>query len=137
MSKGIDKPNLLGFIQPNVNGELAKTFLLPPFSVFNAREGWWQDRKRAWVSLGIKSELGRATDIFGGEGEGGGSSAWIGSADRRRGEGGVGSEGWVGSKGKKKALDYAAPSGAAMPATDYSKSRARDDGKGRAVKPAD
>jgi hypothetical protein len=33
--------------------------MIPPFSVMNAREGWWQDRKRAWLALGIKSELGR------------------------------------------------------------------------------
>lgn len=38
---------------------LADRFGLPPFSVLNAREGWWQDRKRAWLDLGIKSELGR------------------------------------------------------------------------------
>lgn len=38
---------------------LADKFILPPFSVLNAREGWWQDRKRTWLSLGIKSELGR------------------------------------------------------------------------------
>jgi ParB-like chromosome segregation protein Spo0J len=41
------------------NGSLADRFLLPPFSVLNAREGWWQDRKRAWLAIGIKSELGR------------------------------------------------------------------------------
>lgn len=41
-------------------GKLAERFLIPPFSVLNAREGWWQDRKRAWISLGIKSELGRS-----------------------------------------------------------------------------
>ncbi len=40
-------------------GVLAARFLIPPFSVLNAREGWWQDRKRAWLALGIKSELGR------------------------------------------------------------------------------
>ena len=40
-------------------GSLAGKFLVPPFSVLNAREGWWQDRKRAWIALGIKSELGR------------------------------------------------------------------------------
>ena len=34
-------------------------FLLPPFTVLNARDGWWQDRKRAWIALGIQSELGR------------------------------------------------------------------------------
>jgi len=38
---------------------LAERFLVPPFSVLNAREGWWQDRKRAWLALGIKSEVGR------------------------------------------------------------------------------
>ena len=41
------------------NGKLSDRFMLPPFSVLNAREGWWQDRKRAWLALGIKSELGR------------------------------------------------------------------------------
>jgi len=41
------------------NGKLSDRFILPPFSVLNAREGWWQDRKRAWLALGIKSELGR------------------------------------------------------------------------------
>jgi ParB-like nuclease domain len=41
------------------NGGLAARFGVPPFSVLNAREGWWQDRKRAWIALGIQSELGR------------------------------------------------------------------------------
>ena len=40
-------------------GSLADRFMCPPFSVLNAREGWWQSRKRAWLALGIKSELGR------------------------------------------------------------------------------
>ena len=38
---------------------LADKFGIPPFSVLNAREGWWQNRKRAWLGLGIKSEIGR------------------------------------------------------------------------------
>ena len=38
---------------------LADKFGIAPFSVLNAREGWWQGRKRAWLGLGIKSELGR------------------------------------------------------------------------------
>ena len=45
------------------NASLAERFGLPPFSVLNAREGWWQDRKRAWLTLGIKSELGRGEDL--------------------------------------------------------------------------
>ena len=38
---------------------LADRFLIPPFSVLDARQGYWQDRKRAWLALGIESELGR------------------------------------------------------------------------------
>lgn len=40
-------------------GNMAREFLVPPFSVLNAREGWWQSRKRQWIALGIQSELGR------------------------------------------------------------------------------
>lgn len=43
----------------NGTGSLADRFGIPPFSVLNAREGWWQERKRTWVALGIQSELGR------------------------------------------------------------------------------
>jgi hypothetical protein len=45
--------------------KLADRFMIPPFSVFNAREGWWQDRKRAWIALGIRSELGRGENTLG------------------------------------------------------------------------
>ena len=45
-------------------GSLARRFGIPPFSVFNAREGWWQDRKRAWLSLGLKSDEGREKDLL-------------------------------------------------------------------------
>ena len=38
---------------------LAERFGVPPFSVLDARQGYWQDRKRAWLALGIQSELGR------------------------------------------------------------------------------
>ena len=46
-----------GEVKPT--GNLSDRFMIPPFSVLNAREGWWQDRKRAWLALGIKSEVGR------------------------------------------------------------------------------
>ena len=46
-------------IEPPSRGKIADEFLVPPFSVLNARDGWWQDRKRAWIALGIKGELGR------------------------------------------------------------------------------
>lgn len=43
----------------NCSGNLSGKFMIPPFSVLNAREGWWQDRKRAWLALGMQSEIGR------------------------------------------------------------------------------
>ena len=46
-------------------GNLADEFLIPPFTVMNAREGWWMDRKRAWLALGIKSEVGRGENLLG------------------------------------------------------------------------
>lgn len=51
-------------IQPESRGKISDTFTIPPFSVLNAREGFWQDRKRAWSSLGIKSEVGRSAKSF-------------------------------------------------------------------------
>ena len=49
-------------LAPKRTGNLAERFLVPPFTVLSAREGFWQDRKRAWIALGIKSELGRGGD---------------------------------------------------------------------------
>lgn len=51
-------------LAPQKSGELANKFMIPPFTVLSAREGWWQDRKRAWLSLGIQSELGRGEDLL-------------------------------------------------------------------------
>jgi hypothetical protein len=45
--------------RPDHGSVLARTFEYPPFSVLSARDGWWQERKRQWLALGIKSELGR------------------------------------------------------------------------------
>lgn len=54
--------------RPQKQANLADRFMLPPFTVLNAREGWWNDRKRAWLALGIKSELGRGdTLVYGGQ----------------------------------------------------------------------
>ena len=44
---------------------LSDRFGVPPFSVLNAREGWWQDRKRAWLALGIQSKVGRGGNMLG------------------------------------------------------------------------
>jgi DNA modification methylase len=42
---------------------LAERFIVPPFSVLDARQGYWQDRKRSWIALGIQSEIGRGERI--------------------------------------------------------------------------
>jgi len=38
---------------------LSDRYMVPPFSVLDARQGWWQTRKRQWIGIGIQSELGR------------------------------------------------------------------------------
>lgn len=43
----------------DAHGTLAERFMVAPFSVLDARRGWWQDRKRAWMSIGLRSEEGR------------------------------------------------------------------------------
>ena len=50
--------------------KLSDRFIVPPFSVLDARAGYWQDRKRAWIALGIKSELGRGGAVANGIGTG-------------------------------------------------------------------
>ena len=45
-------------------GALAEKFLIPPFSVLNSREGWWQKRKNDWLAKGITSELGRPENLM-------------------------------------------------------------------------
>lgn len=45
--------------QRNRAGSLAERFGVPPFSVLDARQGYWVERKRAWIALGIRSGLGR------------------------------------------------------------------------------
>lgn len=45
--------------EPASRPSLADRFIVPPFSVLDASQGYWQERKRAWIALGIKGELGR------------------------------------------------------------------------------
>lgn len=35
-----------------------------PFSIFDAKDGLWQARKRRWINIGIKSEIGRDAQTF-------------------------------------------------------------------------
>jgi hypothetical protein len=90
-------------------GSLADRFGVPPFSVLNAREGWWQDRKRAWLALGIQSEIGRGGIVAYPTNEAANLKA-----------------------GTYETRGQAAPGGSARPACDYSK-RQRGDGAGRPI----
>lgn len=49
--------------QPS-RGIIADRFEFPPFSVLNAREGAWQERKRAWLAMGIQGEVGRGNNTL-------------------------------------------------------------------------
>lgn len=46
--------------QPGHSPTLADRFMIAPFSVLDARRGWWTDRKRAWIDMGIDPGDGRA-----------------------------------------------------------------------------
>lgn len=80
-----------GFDADAVVATLADRFIVPPFSVLDARQGYWQARKRAWLALGIQSELGR------------GEATTPGSAgDRRAGRPGgeyAGGHAWLNGRG--------------------------------------
>ncbi len=105
-------------------GSLADRFMCPPFSVLNAREGWWQERKRAWLAIGIKSELGR--------GGGAGTPPHPPTVTQNR----DGTLNYSGTAGQDARFDRqrqaAAPGGSARPACDYSKKQ-RGNGAGRPI----
>lgn len=76
-SIGFDEAELVRLLQfepaapeePKVTPEqaektLAERFGVPPFSVLDQRQGYWQERKRAWVALGIESDLGRGDNLL-------------------------------------------------------------------------
>lgn len=99
---------------------LSERFGVPPFSVLDARQGYWQERKRAWLGLGIQSEIGRG---------GGGrdtSSSPNGDAESRR------DAELYRNKRTSQAVRSAAPGGSMMPACDYS-AKQRGDGRGRKI----
>lgn len=43
---------------------LTDRFVVPPFSVLDTRQGYWNDRKREWLDFGIKSTEGRDAKAF-------------------------------------------------------------------------
>lgn len=43
--------------------KLADRFIVPPFTIFPCYMGYWQERKRRWLNLGIESEIGRNKNL--------------------------------------------------------------------------
>ena len=103
-------------------GLLAERFMIPPFSVLNARGGWWQERKAAWLALGIQSELGRGENSAPG-----GSPRPL---DRAKA-----AKAFTGGDRYSRRKPTAEPGGSKMPAADYGKTHARGDGRGRSIDP--
>lgn len=61
----IDADDLMGGGEKKTGkGSLSEKFGIAPFSVLNAREGWWQNRKRLWIEQGIKSDEGRSAGLY-------------------------------------------------------------------------
>ncbi|MBO4507125.1 MAG: hypothetical protein J5747_00635 [Spirochaetaceae bacterium] len=52
-------PGLIDDGSGTLRKSLAERFIVPPLSVFRASAGYWQERKKAWLALGIQSEKGR------------------------------------------------------------------------------
>lgn len=52
-----DAPNELSDIEKaDAKRNLQDRFLVPPFSILDTRQGYWQDRKRMWSKLGLDSQ---------------------------------------------------------------------------------
>ena len=46
-----------------IGTNLFNTFVVPPFSILDTRQGVWQGRKKDWIELGIRSEVGREDNL--------------------------------------------------------------------------
>ncbi|NDV81347.1 DNA modification methylase [Bacteroides sp. 51] len=59
----IDLPEIEIKADSSRAGSVQDKFIIPPFSILDSRQGRWQDRKKAWIDLGIKSEVGRGEEL--------------------------------------------------------------------------
>ena len=120
-------------------GSMAERFMIPPFSVLNARGGWWQERKAAWLALGIQSELGRGENSAPGGSprplDRAKAAKAFNSNDRMRALQKTGDSRTAPHHTSGGRKPTAEPGGSKMPAADYRKTHARGDGRGRAIDP--
>ena len=52
-------------LDPPKSRKLSDDFIVPPFSILDQRQGYWRARRDQWLSLGIKSEIGRGGNLLG------------------------------------------------------------------------
>lgn len=52
------------YSKPKKGGILEERFGVPPFSILDAKQKYWQDRKREWIAIGLESEVGRDARSF-------------------------------------------------------------------------
>jgi DNA modification methylase len=64
-------PEVDYFAEPTLFGDdedylsdLFDRFIMPPYSVLDRKQGSWIRRKKQWLALGIKSELGRSENLI-------------------------------------------------------------------------
>jgi DNA modification methylase len=50
-------------IKPKASGPVAERFTIAPFTILDAKQGDWQERKRAWGAMGITGEVGRGDEL--------------------------------------------------------------------------
>ena len=62
---GLFATNNLGLIDKPAPQLLKERFVVPPFSILNVMQDYWQRRKQAWIGLGIQGELGRGKNMLG------------------------------------------------------------------------
>lgn len=51
-------------MKPTPGGVVAERFTMPPFTILDSKQGDWQERKRAWIGLGIQGEKGRDAKAY-------------------------------------------------------------------------
>lgn len=45
-------------------GSIARRFVMPPFTLLDTRSGPWQERRRAWLEMGVHENLGREENLL-------------------------------------------------------------------------
>lgn len=56
--------DLQGYAESVATGALEQRFGIAPFSILDCRRGWWRDRRKRWLDLGISSEVGRDGNLL-------------------------------------------------------------------------